>query len=125
MSNTLKSIQVTTTFSNSVFRSRAFLTLQERLYCICNRPRMQNKQMVKCTECSELYHLDCIGLTPAKLNRIRTYVCAKCEPLTSLKGPDVKSKTKPKSETQTQKSKERCLNCKKKICKTWIVVLYT
>uniref|UniRef100_A0A6B2L5R7 CXXC-type zinc finger protein 1 n=1 Tax=Arcella intermedia TaxID=1963864 RepID=A0A6B2L5R7_9EUKA len=58
--------------------------------------------------------MDCVGITPSKLNRSKGYTCSRCESAHRPLKIKLKSDVTP---AQPQKSKERCINCKKKFAR--------
>jgi len=62
--------------------------------------------MIACTVCDEWYHLECIGMSVERMNRIKKFICDQCKP-PSLKRPKLDN-------TILQTSDDSCLCCKKR-----------
>jgi histone demethylase JARID1 len=50
-----------------------------KLYCLCRRKVSDaNIEMVQCDMCEDWFHLDCVNLSPAMVERIGKYMCPVC-----------------------------------------------
>jgi len=96
----------------------------EDLYCLCRMPATQDRLMIGCDKCDEWYHVDCVGLSETRANRIKQYICPLCQPVepppkVRNAKPPPKKPAKKKVEMRTRASrgaqiaKEKCLHCRK------------
>jgi len=51
------------------------------LYCVCRKPYDASRFMVGCDQCSNWFHVDCVGLTETQAKKAAQYLCPNCDKL--------------------------------------------
>ncbi|CAL0326530.1 unnamed protein product [Lupinus luteus] len=56
----------------------AFTPDRVAVYCNCEMPKNPDEFMLRCKECKDWYHPDCVGMTIEDARNLDQYVCSEC-----------------------------------------------
>ncbi|CAL8107905.1 unnamed protein product [Orchesella dallaii] len=81
-----------------------YVGIREKVFCICRQP--SSGLMIKCSNCSEWYHNECINVKEEDIEILQDYICESCQ-ITS-NGPPINSQvTRLNVLAPTKKNKRR------------------